>query len=65
VVARADHVVGFDLEDVCLRAIEADLLAPLIKPAVALPHRVLPVRCFVVQPTRGAQPAPAAAQARE
>ena len=50
VVARADHVMGFDLEGVRLCAIEADLVTPLIKPAVALQHRVMPVRCFVVQP---------------
>jgi hypothetical protein len=57
--------MGFDIEGVRLCAIEADLVTPLIKPAIALQHRVMPVRCFVVQPTRCTPPAPAAAHARE
>jgi hypothetical protein len=65
VIARADHVVAFDLDSVRLCAIEADLVTALIERAVALQHRVMPVRCFVVHPGRCAERTPAAAHARE
>ncbi len=49
VIARADDVIGLELERVRLLSAEADLMAPLKQLSTALGHAVMAVGCLVIE----------------
>ena len=49
VIARADDVVGLELERVRLLSAEADLMAALKQLSIALGHAVMAVGCLVIE----------------